>query len=309
MSKILGVNLSHNVSVCLLENGKIKSFKHEERFSKHKNMRAEIDVNNNFITLNKFINENIDIVGYNTVDYSQEINPTELVANVHKKIKHLKFYHDKKKHHIYHALTGFYFSPFKEAMCIVVDGGGARPTSWPFQEIETIMYVNKNNYIEYFKHCSNMPDLPVEHNVFHYSDQEVLRTINGVQYLFSSNSPGGIAFNKGSELMGFVYGEAGKLMGLSSYQYTNKKFNLNYDHVKLAAEIQEENYKRTCQLIEQAVSYKGIKNIILSGGVALNCVNNFKYVQKFKDINFFIDPVPHDAGTAIGVALYCYAYR
>jgi predicted NodU family carbamoyl transferase len=41
----------------------------------------------------------------------------------------------------------------------------------------------------------------------------------------------------------------------------------------------------------------------------LNCVNNFKYVQKFKDINFFIDPVPHDAGTAIGVALYCNDYK
>ena len=71
----------------------------------------------------------------------------------------------------------------------------------------------------------------------------------------------------------------------------------------------EENFKRTCELIEQAVDYRGLKNIILTGGVALNCVNNFKYVQKFKDINFFIDPVPHDAGTAIGVALYCNDYK
>ena len=307
--KILGVNLSHNLSVCLLEDGKIKSFKHEERFCKHKNMRAEIGTTNNFITMNEHINSDLDLIAYNTVDYSQEINPSELVQDVHKRFKHYKFFHDKKKHHLYHALTGFYFSPFKEAMVIVVDGGGARPTSWPFQEIESIMYVNKRSYVEYFKHCSNMPDLPVEHNVFHYSDEETIRTINGIQYLFSSNSPGGIAFNKGSELMGFVYGEAGKLMGLSSYHYTKEKFNLNYDHVRLAAEIQEENYKRTCKLIKQAISYKGIKNIIFSGGVALNCVNNFKYVQTFKDVNFFIDPVPHDAGTAIGVALYCHDYK
>ena len=54
--KILGVNLSHNLSVCLLEDGKIKSFKHEERFCKHKNMRAEIGTTNNFITMNEHIN-------------------------------------------------------------------------------------------------------------------------------------------------------------------------------------------------------------------------------------------------------------
>ena len=42
----------------------------------------------------------------------------------------------------------------------------------------------------------------------------------------------------------------------------------------------------------------------MSGGYFLNCSNNFKYVEKYPDLNFFIDPIPHDAGTAIGAAIY-----
>ena len=47
-------------------------------------------------------------------------------------------------------------------------------------------------------------------------------------------------------------------------------------------------------------------NIVLSGGYSLNCTNNYKYLQSFPDINFFVDPVPHDGGTAVGCALEYY---
>ena len=45
------------------------------------------------------------------------------------------------------------------------------------------------------------------------------------------------------------------------------------------------------------------KNIVLSGGYSLNCTNNYKYLQAFPEYQFFVDPIPHDGGTAVGAAL------
>ena len=41
----------------------------------------------------------------------------------------------------------------------------------------------------------------------------------------------------------------------------------------------------------------------LSGGFSLNCTNNAKYLREFPDHQFFVDPVAHDGGTAIGGAI------
>ena len=54
---------------------------------------------------------------------------------------------------------------------------------------------------------------------------------------------------------------------------------------------------------------KNTRNIILSGGYALNCINNYKYTQYFKNVNFFIDPCPHDGGTSLGAAVWYDHYR
>ena len=56
--------------------------------------------------------------------------------------------------------------------------------------------------------------------------------------------------------------------------------------------------------LKKAFTYSDSDNIVLSGGYALNCVNNYEYVKKFSEKNFFIDPVAHDGGTAIGAALW-----
>ena len=64
----------------------------------------------------------------------------------------------------------------------------------------------------------------------------------------------------------------------------------------------------TIKLIEKALSYSNSKNIVLSGGYALNCVNNYDYVKHFKDYNFFIDPIAHDGGISMGAALWLRDY-
>lgn len=73
---------------------------------------------------------------------------------------------------------------------------------------------------------------------------------------------------------------------------------------EIAYKLQVETFKHTCTLIERAIKLTGKNKIVLSGGYFLNCVNNYKYTKKFPELEFFVDPIPHDAGTAIGAAKY-----
>lgn len=70
----------------------------------------------------------------------------------------------------------------------------------------------------------------------------------------------------------------------------------------LAFAVQAETEQQVMQLIQKALDITGETNIVLSGGFALNCVANYKYVQQFPNVKFYVDPIAHDGGTAIGLA-------
>ena len=72
----------------------------------------------------------------------------------------------------------------------------------------------------------------------------------------------------------------------------------------LAHKLQEETYNHTCRMIQKTIDMTGKNKIVMSGGYFLNCVNNYKYTKAFPEVEFFVDPIPHDAGTAIGAAKY-----
>ena len=59
-------------------------------------------------------------------------------------------------------------------------------------------------------------------------------------------------------------------------------------------------------MIQKAVDITGETNIVISGGFGLNCVANYKFVKKFPNLNFYVDPIAHDGGTAIGLAMYAW---
>ena len=80
-------------------------------------------------------------------------------------------------------------------------------------------------------------------------------------------------------------------------------FNLVRDVDKnLAWRVQHDTEEQMFNLIQKAMDITGETNIVISGGYGLNCVANYKYLKKFPDIKFYIDPVSHDGGTAIGLA-------
>ena len=91
-------------------------------------------------------------------------------------------------------------------------------------------------------------------------------------------------------------------MGISAYK--NKKTDLDDNVLKVANKAQEDTLEDIIELLKKSKQYSDCKNIILSGGYHLNCSNNFKLVKQFPEYNFFVDPIPYDAGTAIGAVIY-----
>jgi len=72
----------------------------------------------------------------------------------------------------------------------------------------------------------------------------------------------------------------------------------------IARKIQEETKLHTIRLIKKLLDMVDTNNIVLSGGYFLNCVNNYEYIKEFPEVNFYIDPIAHDGGTAMGAARY-----
>jgi predicted NodU family carbamoyl transferase len=313
--KILGVNISHDFSICIYENKEVKDLWYEERFNllKHWDPHSKKENNNFILSILKKINFKPDLVCYSSLHRLEE-NDTrkdyDIINYIQKQLDNPNYFYNKHYHHIYHALCSFYFSKFEETMSIVIDGGGARPFDNNYQEMQSVFYLNKK--LIYLLHChlSNRKFIQIPTTIEDYSNIFFITFKNNAEYYYSSKSIGGFDFNRVCNLIGFEDGNnAGKLMGLSSYAYSKDKYNLNYEHVEMAKKTQEKSFNDTCQLIEKAYEYKKIKNFVLSGGYFLNCSNNFKYIKKYPEFNFFVDPIPTDGGTAIGACMYYDTYK
>ena len=72
----------------------------------------------------------------------------------------------------------------------------------------------------------------------------------------------------------------------------------------LAWQIQQDTQRLVGDYIELALAATNneVQNIVIAGGYGLNCVANYYLKKRFPQINIYVEPIAHDAGTAIGVA-------
>jgi len=107
----------------------------------------------------------------------------------------------------------------------------------------------------------------------------------------------------------------GAYINHADYKYFNNHVvneGENLTHLEnrrdLAYALQTQTQKASLDLIRKAVKDSGCKNVVFSGGYGLNCVANYYYLEQLKDegINFYVEPISNDAGTAIGAAILVY---
>jgi carbamoyltransferase len=107
----------------------------------------------------------------------------------------------------------------------------------------------------------------------------------------------------------------GALVNEGRYEYldtdmdsTESDITKHQNRRDMAYAVQTQSQEQVARLIEKAVETTGNKNVVLSGGYALNCVANYFYLERLKDlgINLYVEPISSDAGTSIGAALLGY---
>jgi len=301
MRKILGVNISHNCSFAYFENSILKEYYEEDRFNKIKHFMPPNPFfeEYKYIALKKFKDIVFDEVVFISFDRGNILIEKPYIDNVLKQLKYKNFMFYQGEHHLSHAMSGYYFSKFKEAIAVITDGGGEIIHNRDFQVIQSIFTVNKEQIKKFYQKATN-------NFSYYFNDNEKIIEKNITDYDFDlilSNALfGGYKYYRYTKKAGFKSFEEGQLMGIAAYK--NKNTNLDKNVLEIADKAQKETLQEIIELIERAKTYSDCKNIILSGGYHLNCANNFKLVKHFPELNFFVDPIPYDGGMAVGAAYY-----
>lgn len=302
MRNVLGINISHNCSFAYFKNNVLKEYYEEDRFNKIKHFDPEYySCDYQYKVLDKFKDINFDIICFSSYVREPAVRDEKIIKNILNQVNYKNYFFDNH-HHVYHALSGYYFSKLEEALCVITDGGAERLYkkfyNISFQCMESIYFINKNKITTYYKSFSNKRS-----DFFNnFVDAEKNIKLDNVDIKLTNKNIGGLKYLNYLILAGFKYTQEGQMMGIAAY--TNKNTNLNENTLNIANEAQEKTLQERIELIEKAIKYNNCKNIILSGGYHLNCANNFKLVKYFPKLNFFVDPICYDGGTAVGAAYY-----
>lgn len=229
----------------------------------------------------------------------------------------------KAEHHYFHAVCGAHLSPYDECIVITWDGGGwmTHFDEWPgYQEIECIWHYKEGKVKPLYKRYSNhrmLSDIRNNMNAGGWGEDPLMcledetYDYDGVESCFTSKPSMGMNFSNMSYALGCddMGRAAGKVMGMASYgelQPDGGMGNVWNKHT-VANKLEHDSLVHATGVIQKALDMvEGCKNIVLSGGFSLNCTNNAKYLKLFPDVQFFVDPIPHDGGTAVGAALDMY---
>jgi len=351
VSLILGIScFYHDSAAALIKNDEIIYASQEERFSRKKHDSSFPDRSISYILSKYNLNlSDIDhIVFYEKpflkferilethIAYSpfgfksflhsipiwikEKLFQKNILFNELKKID--KNFIAKKKikfsdHHLSHAASSFYPSPFKEAAFLTLDGVGEWTTT-------SYGYANETG-LKFDSQIQFPHSLGLLYSSFTYY---LGFKVNSGEYKMMGLAPYGqpkytdLIFK---ELIDLKEDGSFKL-NMKYFSYTthlkmiNKKFvslfgkrrrepeidKIENFHMDVASSIQKVIEIVVIKICEHIKKVTASSNLCLSGGVALNCVANGKLLEKKIFENIWIQPAAGDAGGALGAALAYY---
>ena len=218
------------------------------------------------------------------------------------------------EHHLSHAASAYYPSPFDEAIILTADGVGEWAT--------TTVAIGKKNELKILKEIHFPHSLGLLYSAFTYFAGF---KVNSGEYKLMGLAPYGKPKYKNLILDNLVdVKEDGSFkLNQSYFNYatgltmTNEKFNklfkqtprnpkkekITQFHMDIAASIQSVTEEILIKLTRSLSKEYKISNLCLAGGVALNCVANGKILREGSFKNIWIQPAAGDAGGSLGAAL------
>jgi len=348
VSKILGISaFYHDSAAALLINGKIIAAAQEERFSRIKHdasyphkaiefvlKKANLKLNEvdhiaffekPFLKFERLLDTYVAFAPRGFKSFSTSM-PVWLRDKLFQKKmlftklqKHDKNFKDINKlyfseHHLSHAASAFYPSPFKDATILTLDGVGEWATTTMANGSGKNLNITKEIHFPHsvgllysaFTYYTGFKVLSGEYKVMGlapYGEAKYKKTI--LDNLLDLKEDGTFRLN-----MDYFDYATGLTM-------TNKKFSelfghpvrnpekdsITQFHMDIAASIQEVTEEIILKLVKSIAKETNSRNLCLAGGVALNCVANGKILKNKLFDKIWIQPAASDSGGALGAAL------
>ena len=347
MTFVLGIScFYHDSAASLIENGEIVAAAQEERFTRKKHDHSfpknaiefvlneakikitEVDFvvfyEKPFLKFERLLETSVAFAPFGFRSFcasmpiwiSEKLFQKDLIFNEIKKIDEsfkdinkIKF----SEHHISHAASAFYPSPFDDALIITSDGVG----EWTTFSVA----IGKNERITILKEINFPHSLGLLYSAFTYY---LGFKVNSGEYKVMGLAPYGEPKYKklildnlidvkldGSFKLNMKYFNYGKGLTMTNSNFSKlfeKKIRdpenqLEQFHMDIAASIQSVTEFIMLRIVKNLKEEHNIKNLCMAGGVALNCVVNGKIEKEKIFEKIWIQPASGDAGCSLGAAL------
>ena len=217
------------------------------------------------------------------------------------------------EHHLSHAASAYYPSPFKSAAILTLDGVGEWTT--------TSLAVGQGRDLKIIKELKFPHSLGLLYSAFTYYTGF---KVNSGEYKIMGLAPYGQPrfANLIKEKLVNIAEDGSFQLDMSYFDYatgltmTNDKFDalfgglprnsktkLTQKDMDLAASIQKVTEEIVFRIAKYLAKETGERNLCLAGGVALNCVANGNLLRKKIFNNIWIQPAAGDSGGALGAAM------
>lgn len=339
---ILAINPGHNGSCAFVSDGKIMYYAEEERWSRSKYdgnpFRAMLNV------LTQYSIDELVLGGtspeFSRLPWTMEDAYTALVRKYNPR---LRVTNQGEQHHLGHAAAAFYGSGFETAVAIIVDGAGSlhadknsEDRTFAGYETESIYRCSyPHTFDPVYKRYSGQPGY-YNNGVQEWDDSvtitkayEAVSEYLGFGYIEAGKTMGLAPYGKPDDNIPdfFVQGRGNKNLLIPRYPAGANLDEVRFPYIKraqdqkqwhtdfnkcrdidknLAWAVQNQCEQMMYDLIQRAVDQTEERNVVLSGGFALNCVANYRYLKRFPGLKFYIDPIAHDGGTALGLARHAW---
>ena len=347
MISVLGISaFYHDSAACILKDGEIIAAAQEERFTRKKHdasypynaiefvlKRANLNLSEvnqivffekPFLKFERLLETYVAFAPKGFVSFTkamplwikEKLFQKNLLFNKLK--EHDKNYKSDENiffsdHHLSHAASAFFPSPFEEAVVLTADGVGEWAT--------TTVAIGKSNKLDIEKEIHFPHSLGLLYSAFTYYTGF---KVNSGEYKLMGLAPYGNPnyVNKIKELID-IKDDGTFRLNQKYFNYatgltmTNDYFHnlfgqkprdpnnerLTQFHMDIASSIQKVTEEIMIKLAKAIRNEYGIKNLCLAGGVALNCVANGKILKEKIFDNIWIQPAAGDAGGSLGAAL------
>ena len=345
---ILGISaFYHDSAACLIEDGKIIAAAQEERFTRKKHdadfphhaikfciKYAKIDVElikgvvfyeKPFMKFERLLETYLAFApkGFNSFAKAMPIwikdklfQKTVLTKKLESTLGNKVNWRDRllfSEHHLSHAASAFYPSPFERAAILTLDGVGEWTT--------TSVAIGNGKDLKVIKEIHFPHSLGLLYSAFTYYTGF---KVNSGEYKIMGLAPYGEPryANLIKEKLISVADDGSFQLDMSYFNYptgltmTNKKFHelfggpprkpetkLKQREMDLAASVQKVTEDIIVKIAKNIANKTGERNLCLAGGVALNCVANGIIMREKIFEKIWIQPAAGDAGGAVGAAL------